>query len=87
MATARFQTNLGKALADMSKDLHILGNFTRDRSAVGPNDKYDTFKATGIRRNEGLARNAVSINFDKTSGLSLAQIGRYSPYGATFIVN
>lgn len=84
MATARFQTNLGKALADMSKDLHILGNFTRDRSAVGPNDKYDTFKATGIRRNEGLARNAVSINFDKTSGLSLAQIGRYSPYGATF---
>lgn len=82
--SSRYKTNLGKALANMSNDLTVLGNFTRDSRAVGPNDKYDTFRETGVRRQEGLARNAVSVTFDKASGLSLAQIGRYSPYGATF---
>lgn len=84
MASGRFKTNLGKALNDLSKDLNILGSFTRDSKAVGANDKYETFSSTGIRRHEGLARNAVSVNYDNASQLSLAQIGRYSPYGATF---
>lgn len=80
----RYKTNLGKALANIANDMHVLGNFMAVDPAVGANRKYDIFRQTGIRRREGLANNAVSVSFERPAELSLAQMGRYNPYGSIF---
>lgn len=80
----RYKTNLGKALANVANDMHVLGNFMAVDPAVGANRKYDIFRQTGIRRREGLANNAVSVSFERPAELSLAQMGRYNPYGSIF---
>jgi hypothetical protein len=81
---SRYKTNLGKALASIANDMHVLGNFMVADPSAGANPKYDIFKQTGIRRKEGLANNAVSVAFERPQELSMAQLGRYNPYGSIF---
>lgn len=77
----RYKTNLGKALANLSKDFNVLGNFMSPDPLIGSNDKFINFQKTGIRRREGLANNAVSVTYNRPNELAKAQIGRYNPYG------
>lgn len=84
MSKKRYKTNLGKALANVANNMHVLGNFMAVDPAVGANTKYDIFRQTGTRRKEGLANNAVSVSFERPADLSASQIGRYNPYGSIF---
>lgn len=81
---SRYKTNLGKALTSISNNLQILGNFMVADPVNGSNIKFETFDKTGIRRQEGLANNSVSVTMDRTPGLAMAEIGRYNPYGSVF---
>lgn len=84
MAKNRYKTNLGKALASLSNNLHVLGDFIVADPLAGANPKYEVFADTGIRRQEGLSNNAISITYQRPKDISTATLGRYNPYGSVF---
>lgn len=84
MAEYRYKTNLGKALANLSKDLNVINGLASVNGELDANEKFDIFRSAGIRRKEGLANNAVSVSYEKPDlGVGYSYLGKYNPYGST----